>query len=94
MELPQFDMQGLLGKKLGKPSAALPAPERRVGDRAAQGRQLAPTFYSHSLGCDCLEACSKTHMHSHAHIANTSGESLTYSPNHFIDLWAKDVKAY
>lgn len=96
MELPQPVMRGLLRKKLGKPSAILPTPERRVGDWPALGRQLAPTFYSRSLGetvCRLAQrhARMRTHMHTQP---DTSGESLTYSPNHFIDLWAKDVKVY
>lgn len=50
MELPPPDMQGLFEKKLGKPSSILPGPGRRVGDRTTLGRQLAPAFYSLSLG--------------------------------------------
>lgn len=88
-------------KKLGEPAAILPAPERRAGDRAALGRQLAPTFYSRLLGVTVWRHTQKhTYTHTHTNackqhtLTNTSGEPLTYSPNHFIDLWAKDVKAY
>lgn len=102
MELPQPRRQGLLGKKkkLGKPAAILPAPERHAGDRAVLGRQLAPTFYSRSPGATVWRHAQRhahTHERTHTHnraLTDTSGESLTYSPNHFIDLWAKDAKAY
>lgn len=66
MELPQPRRQGLLGKKLGKPAAILPAPERRAGDAATLGRQLAPTFYSRSLAAT-VRRRAQTHRHTHAH---------------------------
>lgn len=47
---PTASQAGIAWKKLGKPATILPAPERRAGDRAALGRQLAPTFYSRLLG--------------------------------------------
>lgn len=64
MELPQPRRQGLLGKNLEKPAAILPAPERRAGDGAALGRQLAPTFYSRLLGVTVWRHAQR-HTHEH-----------------------------
>lgn len=65
MELPPPDMQGLFEKKLGKPSSILPGPGRRVGDRTTLGRQLAPAFYSLSLGATVWRN-AKRHAHARA----------------------------
>lgn len=92
---PTASQAGIAWKKLGKPNSARPGASCR-----RQGRTWPPisTNILQSLaGCDCLEACLKTHTitHTRAHtLTDTSGDPLTYSPNHFIDLWAKDVKAY
>lgn len=69
MELPQPRRQGLLGKKLGKRAAILPAPERRAGDSATLGRQLAPTLYSRSLAATVRKrAQTYTHAHTDRHL--------------------------
>lgn len=89
---PTASQAGIAWKKLGKPAVMLPASERLAGDRAALGHQLATTFYSRSLGVTVWKHTQR-HMHTHT-LTGISGEPLTYSPNHFIDLWAKDVKVY
>lgn len=89
---PTASQAGIAWKKLGKPATVLLVPELHTGDRAPLGRQLAPAFYSRLLGVTVWRhAQSPTHTHT---LTGSSGELLTYSPNHFIDLWAKDVKAY
>lgn len=94
MELPQPDRQGLLGKNLENHPQFCQPRSAASETGPSLGHQLAPAFYR-----DCLKACSKTHTHTRVHrhthiLTDTPGEPLTYSPNHFIDLWAKDVKAY
>ena len=90
---PTASQAGLARKKTWKTSRNSASPGAR---RRRRGHAWPPisTGISQSLaGCDCLEARSKTHAHTHTQ-TDTSVELLTYSPNHFIDLWAKDVKAY
>lgn len=93
MELPQPRRQGLLGKKkknLENQPQFCQSRSAVCETGATLGRQLAPAFYSHSLGAT-VKRRAQRHMHEQT---DTSGELLTYSPNHFIDLWTKDVKAY
>lgn len=54
---------GIAWKKLGKPSAILPAPECCIGDRALARPPISTGILPPLGGCDCLKACSKTHTH-------------------------------
>lgn len=91
MELPQPRRQGLLGKKnkktwkTGSDSAGY--TECRAGDGGHARPPISTNILQLLAGCDCVEERKKKDKDTQA-LTDTTGDPLTYSPNHFIDLWA------